>query len=65
MKRFLRLNDNCLIDRKAILCVSIKDGTNTVAIVLKNDGDPFIINYKLDTQEDAINIINQFQKVLK
>lgn len=64
MKRFLRLNDGCLIDRNAILCVYIKDSTNIV-IVLKHDGGTSTINWSLSTHEEAINILNQFQKVLK
>lgn len=65
MKRFIRLNDNCLIDRKAILCVHVKDGTNTIVVTLKRDGGITTIDWTLSTHEDAINILNQFQKVLK
>lgn len=65
MKRFIKLNDKCLIDRKAILCVYIKDNTNDIVIVLKNDSGTSTINYTLGTQENAINVLNQFQKALK
>lgn len=65
MKRFLRLNDNCLIDREAVLCVYIKEGTDTVVITLKRDGGITTINWSLSTHEEAVNILNQFQEALK
>ena len=65
MKRFIKLDNKCLIDRKAILCVYIEDNTNNIVIVLKNDGGTSKINYTVGAQENAINALNQFQKALK